>query len=527
MRLGALANCCCVAGALLVAQLAGPVAAQTPAPSGAVITIAGNGMATFAGDGGPATSASFNGPLGMAVGPDGTLYIADASNFRIRSVDPTTGIISTVAGTGPPPGGFLDDGPNGDGGPATSAQIGDVPSLTIDRESNTLYLPAVSLFRVRQVNLATGIIDNFAGIGVFDDDPNPRDGDGGPATSAYLPFPFGVAAGPESDVFITDDYRLRRVDGATGIIHRVAGIEDEAGFPVKVTGGDGGPASGASFAVPSRLRVDNQGNVFVIDAGGTWTIRRIDAATGIITRIAGGGANLPEGGGPATDVNFTNIQDIALDDAGHLFIAHANQIFELALASGQLASYAGSATAGFAGDGGPAGDALFFSINGLSAVPGGGLLVADTDNQRIRYIAPDSINLVGDAGQTEFHLPWVSSLTGDLTISSNPNMTGVNATSLISVTGSVNVANNASLGCLDLTSLQSVGGNVTITDNGNAAVNVSLLANVNGNVTITDNGNAAVNVSLLANVTGSVTLETTGTGSLELGGAAVGGATPI
>ena len=86
------------------------------------------------------------------------------------------------------------------------------------------------------------------------------------------------------------------------------------------------------------------------------------------------------------------------------------------LGTGQLSPFAGAANAGFSGDGGPALDARFNSIGGLTLAPGGGLLISDTANQRIRYIAPDSINLVGDAGQTEFYLPWVSALSGDLTI---------------------------------------------------------------------------------------------------------------
>ena len=100
----------------------------------------------------------------MAIGPDGTLYVVDSENSRIRAVNPVTGIITTVAGNGLP---AEFDGANGDGGPATSAQIGDPIYIDIDRQRNTLYLAPVSLSRVRQVNLATGIIDNFAGTGVF------------------------------------------------------------------------------------------------------------------------------------------------------------------------------------------------------------------------------------------------------------------------------------------------------------------------------------------------------------------------
>jgi hypothetical protein len=280
--------------------------------------------------------------------------------------------------------------------------------------------------------------------------------------------------------------------------------------------------------------------MFVIDAGDTWTVRRIDAVTGIITRIAGGGANPPEGGGVATDVRFTNLQDIVPDNNGNLFIAHGHQIFTLALTTGQLSTYAGTGAAGFSGDGGPAGAAQFFDISGLATVPGGGLLVADTTNARIRYIAPDSINLVGDAGQTEFHLPWVSALTGSVTISDNPNATSISLSELSSVTGTVEISDNAATGVIDLGSLETTGGSVAITSNeatgvvnlgalettgGSVAItsnkatgmiDLSSLESVTGDVTITDNGDAVIAMSSLASVAGTVTLETSGTGTATL-----------
>lgn len=222
-----------------------PATAWTLVPSGSVITIAGNGSAGFSGDGGSATAAAIGLPHGCAIGPDGAVYFVAPDQSRIRRIDPATGHITTIAGTGPPPGGLLEDGPDGDGGPATDAQIGDGIAIAIDRARNRLYLPASSLLRVRKVDLATGIIENFAGIGWFGDEPDPGDGDGGPAAQAYFPLPVGAAVGLGNDVLITDGvpvYRLRSVDGTTGVISRIAGIEDAMGLPVNVTGGDGGPA---------------------------------------------------------------------------------------------------------------------------------------------------------------------------------------------------------------------------------------------------------------------------------------------
>ena len=99
---------------------------------------------------------------------------------------------------------------------------------------------------------------------------------------------------------------------------------------------------------------------------------------------------------------------------GRSFSPTDNRVFKVDLGTGQLSLFAGAANGDFSGDGGPALDARFNAIGGLAMAPGGGLLISDTANQRIRYIAPDSIHLVGDAGQTEFYLPWVSALSGDL-----------------------------------------------------------------------------------------------------------------
>ena len=153
--------------------------------------------------------------------------------------------------------------------------------------------------------------------------------------------------------------------------------------------------------------------MFVIDSDGPANIvviRRIDAITGIITTVAGGGATTP-GTGPATDMNLGSVFSLAVDDAGTLFIGggpQASQVFKVDLGTGQLSPFAGAAVNSFSGDGGPAIDARFSIIGGLTVAPGGGLIISDMDNARIRYIAPDSIHLSGDSGQTEFYLPWVS-----------------------------------------------------------------------------------------------------------------------
>ena len=568
--------------ALALAQTAFPSPARALLSSGEIVTIAGSGSGGFSGDGGPATSAAIGDPYGTAIGPDGALYFVDGEHFRIRRIDPATGTITTIAGIGLPQSGWLEDGPNGDGGLATSAQIGDGITIAVDRARNRLYLPSTGILRVRSVDLATGIINAFAGDDMIDDHPGPSDGDGGPALDAFLLSPTGLAVGPGGDVLITDGmtYRLRSVDAGTGIISRVAGIEDGFGFPINLTGGDGGPASAASFHNAQRVAVDAAGNIYVQDLQlyGEILVRRIDAATGIISTVAGGGTTIPgSGGGLATEMRLTASTGSGdlLVDGGTLYIATNTRIFQVDLASGHLSPFAGTGATGFGGDNGSALGARFDHIGGLALVPGGGLVVADSYNSRMRYIAPDSVDLSGDASQSEFRLPWVSELSGDLTVADNPNLTVIDMSSLATAGGDVVIAGNTAAAAIDVSSLATAGGDLVIAGNTAAAVidvsslataggdvviagntaaavidasslataggdlviadntaatviDVSSLATASGDIVIAGNGVAAVgDMSALATVGGDLTIETTGTGAFDMSGATVAGDTSI
>src|SRR5207247_899789 len=122
---------------------------------GIITTVAGDGSATFAGDGGAATSASLNGPFGVALDASGNLYVADLNNYRIRKVAAATGIITTVAGNGSPA--FA-----GDGGTATSASLDSPTGVALDASGN-LYIADFGNQRIRKVAAATGIITTVAG----------------------------------------------------------------------------------------------------------------------------------------------------------------------------------------------------------------------------------------------------------------------------------------------------------------------------------------------------------------------------
>ncbi|MGH8909881.1 MAG: caspase, EACC1-associated type [Egibacteraceae bacterium] len=180
---------------------------------GVITTVAGNGTAGFSGDGGPATEAQLNYPAGVAVAADGNLYIADNGNHRLRRVDLSSGMITTVAGNGT-------QGFSGDGGPATEAQLNSPVGVGV--AVGTIYIADRGNERVRRVDLSSGgVITTVAGNGT-----QGFSGDGGPATAAQLNTPRDVAVDAAGTLYIADydNHRVRRVDPSSGgIITTVAG----------------------------------------------------------------------------------------------------------------------------------------------------------------------------------------------------------------------------------------------------------------------------------------------------------------
>ena len=190
----------------------------------------------------------------------GNLFIADRSNNRVRRVDAATGLIFTVAGTG-------ERGYSGDGGPGTTATLNSPVDIALDGNGN-LFIADTSNNVVRRVDALTGTITTVAGTG-----GRGFEGDGGPATAALLSFPWGVAVDGLGNLFISDgvNRRVRRVDGATGIIKTVAG-DGSPGYY-----GDGGPALEASFGFPSGLTFAQDGSILIAD-GPNNRVRRVGVA---------------------------------------------------------------------------------------------------------------------------------------------------------------------------------------------------------------------------------------------------------
>jgi hypothetical protein len=358
-----------------------------------ITTVTGTGTSGFSGDGGLAIDAQLDSPTGVAFDQVGNLYIADRFNHRIRQVIAATGIITTVAGSGLT--GHGNGGFSGDGGPASDAQL-DSPARVIVDEMGNLYIADSYNDRIRKVIAATGVITTVAGTEIAG-----YGGDNGLATGAQLDGPLGVAIDKIGNLYIADanNNRIRQVIAATGIITTVAGSgltgHGNGGFS-----GDGGPASEAQLNYPTHVAMDGAGNLYIADSE-NHRIRQVIAATGIITTVAGSGltgngnGGFSGDGGPATDAQLNYPSGVAVDGQGNLFIADNSnhRIRKVIAATGVITTVAGSGIAGYSGDNGPASDAQLNMPSDVAFDGVGNLYIGDQDNHCIRRVEGSGIFL--------------------------------------------------------------------------------------------------------------------------------------
>ncbi len=342
--------------------------------NGVIATVAGGGSSL--GDNGPASSAELYFPRRAAVDAAGNVYIADTFNERIRKI--SNGVMTTVAGSGT-------YGFSGDNGPATSAELYLPEGVAVDSAGN-LYIADTLNQRVRKVS--NGVITTVAGSGA----PG-FSGDNGPATSAPLIGPYGVAVDSAGNLYIADsgNDRVRKV--SNGVITTVAG-----GGPSL---GDNGPATSAQLYAPYDVAVDTAGNLYIADSGND-RVRKV--SNGVITTVAGGGPSLGDDG-PATSAQLNSPYSVAVDPAGNLYIADYfnNRIREVS--NGVITTVAGNGAPGFSGDSGPAADAELYLPEGIAVDPAGNLYIADTDNNRIRLLTPTASSCVYSVAPTSLQAP--------------------------------------------------------------------------------------------------------------------------
>jgi sugar lactone lactonase YvrE len=282
--------------------------------AGQLLTVAGSGVQGFSGDGGAATSAALNGPQGVAIGPDGTLYIADTGNHRIRMVS-TGGTISTFAGTGAA-------GYSGDDGPPAAAVFDRPTALAIDN-TGALLVCDTDNHRIRRIAAAT--VTTVAGTGV-----QGFSGDGGPAAAAQLDTPSGLAIAADGRLFVADTRNHRvRVISAAGTISTFAGT-GVAGYA-----GDGGPATAAQLARPQGLYMTTA--ALLIADSNNQRIRRVNAQ-GTIATIAGNGVQgSSSDGAVATSVSLDTPRTVTQSSfASPVFADAGNRLVRELVANGNL-----------------------------------------------------------------------------------------------------------------------------------------------------------------------------------------------
>ncbi len=271
--------------------------------TGVITTVAGNGNAGYAGDGGPALAAAFNEPYGIAVDRIGNIYVADRHNHCVRRVDGASGVVTTFAGNGAA-------GYAGDGGPAARAGLVEPNGLGFDPAQQKLFIADVADHRVRVVDLATGTITTFAGTGEA-----AHTGDGGPVDAAGVFGARAVKTTTAGTVYILERQgsTLRAVDPRTGVITTIAGT-GARGYS-----GDGGPARDAVLDAPKEFALDPGGDILIVDTE-SHAIRRIDAASGIVETIAGGRKGPGGDGGPATAAGLGRPHGAVVGPDGAIYV---------------------------------------------------------------------------------------------------------------------------------------------------------------------------------------------------------------
>ena len=534
-------------GNMFIADTANYRIREVTASNGKINTVAGNGTncsngGAACGDGGLATNAGLSRVYGVAVDSSDDIFIPDYFNLAIREVTAANGKINTVAGNGTPQ--FA-----GNGVPATDAALNEPAGATSDSAGN-IYIADQLNWIVRQVSATTGNITTFAGTpGV-----QGYSGDGGPATSALLNYPTKVAV-HAGKAYIAEygNCAIRMVD-TSGDISTFAGRPGNCGY-----GGDGGPATSAQLSSPAGVAVDSSRNVYIADTGSN-RVRKVSG--GIIRTVAGGGPyGFLGDGGAATSAGLNGPADIAVDASGNLYIADTyNMRIRKVNTAGIISTFAGNGSPGFSGDGIPANQARLYYPWGVAVDAAGDVLIGDTYNNRIRWVDGQGIihtvagngaySFCGDGGAaTSACLANPSGVevdpSGNISVADTSNsrvrmvsaVAGLNASTTSVTFGSQAVGTTSSpktvtlsaVGPLDISSIVVTGDFSESGDCATGAMSGQCVMNIaftptqtatrSGTVTLSDNG--YFSSSLVINLQGTGALPTLTPASASFGNVAI------
>ena len=403
--------CAVVSVAGAGAALAPSVPARADAPQGTITTAVGT-----IGDGGPAANA-FVAPKHGAVDAAGNIFVTESN--RVRKIAAGTHIITTVVGNG-----F--DGHSGDGGPAWDAAI--KPNFVLVAGNGDLYISDSSSHRVRKVSAATGVITTVVGTGVLG-----STGDGGQATAATLNAPEGLALDSAGNLFVADSgsSKVRKVTVATGVISTYAGT-GISGF-----NSDNVQATTAQLSVPIGLAIDPSNNLYIADSF-NGRIRKVTAATGVISTVAGTVSSGFDGDGTANAKKLNRPQQIAYS-SNYIYVIDGlnHRLRRVSLISNSMFTLAGNGTASATGDGGLASAATLDYPKGVAVIGSTAYITDDSSTIRavsgigtatvtIDRFAGVGAPFAGDGGAATAaivggYLRFVTAPNGDLIIADGQN----------------------------------------------------------------------------------------------------------
>lgn len=293
-------------GALYVCETENHAVRRIDLKTGLISSVAGTGKAGYSGDGGPATRATCREPYEIRFDKSGNMYFVEMKNHLVRKVDQATGLISTIAGTGAA--GF-----SGDGGPATQAQLNVPHSITLDAAGN-VYIADIGNHRIRIVDAKTGVIKTLSGTGQKEKTP-----DGAPFANTPLNGPRTLDFDGQHTLYLAlrEGNAVYRLDLQSETIHHLAGT-GKSGYS-----GDGGPARSAQLAGPKGIALGPNGDIYLCDTE-SHTIRVIRVKTGIIETLVGDGKPGDGPDGPPRQCRLDRPHGVFVDSTGQVYIGDSS-----------------------------------------------------------------------------------------------------------------------------------------------------------------------------------------------------------